>query len=323
MTKEYHEVSAILASQGLVQTRVMRDGPRYWVGEVRRNGGGEPLILKIVINDEPWRSTDTQTFFRPSDQLKAEIATIKFLHSRAKLAQVRVPNYYASSETDPVWFIRQSIGGRDMAAGDSSFVFAERFYSEVTPEALIEYVLGYQQATPGLKLTLKAAPRSFQADLRAKMYLGGLHTPQPRLQPYATAVNTYLEDRRELHDTAETALIHGELYPPHLFIEDGQICTIDWENAGLDNRLHDLVAVWVRAYGSSGWQAKFRQEIRRRGAEFGPNWQELFDLEVVYQAARALNYLDWSCAETPEVQRLVEMWLRANLDEVLGRPSKV
>lgn len=311
-------VSAILESQNLTWEHTIRQGPRYFVGSVQGGDGGNRLILKAVIANEPWRSAHTQATFRPSDQLQAEITTLALLGRHGGGICGRVPTLHASSAGDPVWSLRQVIGGQDMAANDSPFVFANRFYTMVEPAVLIDYVTSFQLVTPQLRAHLAGTPRTDRAGLEAKLVVAGLSNPQPRLQPYAAAVWAYLNERHQLHATAPQVLSHGEIYPPHLFIEDGQICLIDWENAGLDNPFHDLVAVWIRASGNAGWQAQYRAEIGRRGPQLASNWQQLWELETVYQAAGALNYLDWSRLETPDQQASAEAWLTALLAEALG-----
>lgn len=313
-------VATIMAQENLELERVIRDGPRYWVGRVRR--GATPLILKTVVRDDPWQGPLSAKQFRPSDQLRAEIVTLEELGRHAGELRGRAPVIHARAVGEKVWSLREVVGGPDMAAGFSPFVFAPVFYKTVSPAELVAYIESYQRLTPELAGHIATSPRSYQMSLRAKMIMAGLDNPQPSLQPCAAAAVSYLNARQMLHDQAGLVLTHGELYPPHIFY-DGEVCVIDWENAALGNAAHDFVAVWIRAYADGQWQARFLENMAQHRQFSTPQWQQLWDLEVVYQAAGALNYLDWSYQETPAQAGAAAAWLQAELQATLAQQDGV
>jgi aminoglycoside phosphotransferase (APT) family kinase protein len=309
-------VDGIMTREGLELQRVLRDGPRYWVGRVSRDG--EMLLLKVVTSDEPWLSPASRRQFRPSDQLRAEIFALRQLGEHEGQLAGRVPRVLASSTNELVWALREEVPGTDMAGTAGSYVFAPEFYEQVSPAEMIDYIASYQALTPELEALARTTPQTDQTDLVSKLVIGDLDNPQEHLQPLSEKVNKFLREHGDFHDAQIATLAHGEVYPPHIFYADGQVCLIDWENVSLSHPLSDYCAVWLRSYDNKAWQGQYLSGLERRGILGGPERQKLWNIEVVYQSAKNLNYLYWSQIEPPEIKRAAVAALRRNIENVLS-----
>ena len=309
-------INEIVAGEELEVVHVIRNGPRYWVGKVRR--GEENLILKAVIGDEPWKSPISGTSFRPSDQLRAEILTLRALNRLGNSLAGTVPTLGASSTEPSTWTLRSVVGGDDMSGTIGPFIFHPRFFQTVSVTSLIDYILSYQRLTPELYDFLIKTPHTDQTDLASKMVIGDLDNPMDYLATRSKRVNEYLVNRIPLHDAQTNMLSHGEVYPPHIFFDEGQICFIDWENASLNNPMSDLASVWVRAFNNPEWQAAFQLELWQRKLMEVPGMEEIWDIEVVFQSSCSLNYLYWSQIESLEEKLLAVTMMGRNIDRILG-----
>jgi hypothetical protein len=280
------------------------------------------MILKVVIDDAHWHSPRTRKKFRPSDQLRAELEALKALNRYGEHLPGKVPTLLSGNldgDQDVAWMLRTNIRSASMAVDNSTLAFRPEFYEQVTPEALVDYILGYQKLTPQLRSWAATTPHTDQADLTSKRTEAGFDNPQAELLPYHRALNRYFDERTDWHDQQLDTLVHGEVYPPHLFWENGQLVMIDWENVGLDHRLHDLATVWIRTFDNPAWQARFHQVVVERGRLDQPEDRALWDLEIVYKAAGNLNYLAWSKTETPKHRASMTLFLQRSLEDRLSQ----
>jgi hypothetical protein len=307
----------MLAEEHLRVAEIYRNGPRYWVGRVVRPG--QELILKAVIDDAAWSSPGSDRIFRPSDQLRAEIAVTEALwHYRDDLAgmAVELVRYEAGDET---WMLRELMGGQNMAAGMSPFVFRADFYEPGVSEAVSDYVEGVQRLTGQVLEVLRAAPLTSQMSLAAKMVAVDLDQPTDLLAPYTQAIRSFLLARESLHDACSGTLTHGQVFPPHIYLMQGRAGLIDWENACLNNHLHDFVALYIRGFAQPQWQRAFVERLEQRGVLQTAQDRTLWGVEVLLQAAGNLNYLYWSRYETAAEQAAAIASLRRQIEAVLRK----
>jgi hypothetical protein len=204
-----------------------------------------------------------------------------------------------------------------MAAGKSPFVFHEDFFEPKIYRLVLDYICGYQELTPKLRAKLEAVPLADQHILQFKMMAIDLDNPSGWLAPYASAIRDYLEPLHGFHDSHLDTLAHGQVYPPHIYLEGRQVNMIDWENVTLNNAMQDFVALWIRGYGKPDWQTEFMEELGRRGTNKRKEHQKLWDLEVLLQSAGNLNYLFWSEVESDSIKTVAAASLKQNIEKIL------
>ncbi len=312
------KIQQILNAQQLTVKQVYRDGPRYWVGRVQR--GDADLVLKTVIDDTAWVSPDSHKVFRPSDQLRAEMSVLRGLEAAKDELAGNVQTVVASSEAEEnTWMLRTFDAGVGMAAGNSPFVYRPEFFVDDVREAVLDYIESFQRLTPTLRACLPDMPHALQTTLAAKMTAVDLASPSELLTPFAATVTAYLEARRELHDTSRDTLSHGQTFPPHIYLNDGRVSMIDWENASLNNSMQDYVMLWIRGFDNPGWQYSFVERLAERGILGSDDDHEIWRMEVLLQAAGNLNYLHWSRSEPAELQTRAIASLRRQIEDVLAK----
>jgi aminoglycoside phosphotransferase (APT) family kinase protein len=309
-------VARLLGDEHLQVKTVYRDGPRYWVGRVTRDGAD--AILKVVVDHTPWTSPGSDLVFEASDQLRSEIILVDRLHElRAELHGL-TPNLIKYSIGEDTWMLRQAISGRNLAAGTSPFIFSEDIYKPEVTEAVINFIASYQNLTAEVSEKLTLTPHSAQNALSDKMRRTDLGQPTELLEPYAAAICEYLLKREELHDSRRDTLAHGQVYPPHIYVDGSLAGLIDWENASLNNPFHDLAGVWIRGISNQAWQVDFIELLARRGMIRTDEDREMWRVEVLLQAAGNLNYLYWSQFETAAEQTAAIASLKRHIEEVLS-----
>ena len=107
--------------------------------------------------------------------------------------------------------------------------------------------------------------------------------------------------------------------PENVFLCDGRLTVIDWENAGPAATIQDLGStLWDFCHGDIERTRAFVDHYRRNGGPIGRLEASVFDTARVVQA----NLIDFHCrraldpAGTPETHQRAEQGLRA----ILARP---
>lgn len=300
-------IKNLLTARGWQVCSVFRDGPRYWVA--RLTSHGSDLIFKAVINDATWTSRRTGQILSPTHQLRQEAELFKTIMPDQPLIEY---------DPDGRWLTRPFFNGMDMAAGPSPFIFKDEFFEPTNYRAVLDYIEYYQSLTPLIRQSLSENPLAGEHALEAKLFAIDFINPTEVLAPYVSDARKYLGKLHEVHDRNMDTLSHGQLYPPHILIQDGRVELIDWESSSLNNRLADYTALWIRGYDKPQWQQQLLDELHQRGAFDFPNSQELWDMEVLLASSGNLNYLDWSELESEEVKRSAVPSLKRNIENILG-----
>ncbi len=311
------QVEKILSRLELTVAKVYRDGPRYWVGKVT-TPTGKAQLLKVVIDNTAWANPLTGETFRPSDQLRTEIMLFDALGRHRAEQGLSPAQIIVESAPDSAWVLRRYYDGRDMAAGKSPFVFHEDFFEPKIYKLVLDYITDYQELTPKLRAKLEKAPLADQHALQFKMVAVDLDNPSGWLAPYAAAIRDYLAPLHSFHDKHLNTLAHGQVYPPHIYLDGHQVNMIDWENVMLNNSMQDFVSLWIRGYGRPDWQAEFIHGLSLRGLLAGKVEQQMWDLEVLLQSSGNLNYLFWSKLEDEATKTVAAASLKLNIERILA-----
>jgi hypothetical protein len=306
-------IERLLESKRLTIVNVYRDGPRYWVGQVSTRDG-ENLILKAVVDDTGWTEPDTEVTHQPSDQLKAEISISAALEQHSQHIAGNVPCIKDSSSEGDIWILRELQKGRDMSIGKSPLIFRPDFFTDVSIESLVDYIVSYQRLSP-LLVPLLPHPATVVEVMRPV----DLDNPTELLAPYAPAINAYMDEYSEIYARHCETLTHGQVFPPHIYQYADTVGFIDWENANLRNHLQDFVSVWIRSYRHPVWRDKYLELLIKRGLLIRPEDRVLWRMEVLLQSAGNLNYLFWSKNEEPRDQATLILGFRRQIEEVLAK----
>lgn len=299
-----------MVTHQLELVRVFRDGPRYWVGLVRR--GEDQLVLKLVLDDTPWVSPGSDQRFRPSDQLRTEIEVVKALGEHRSKIKGRVTALAGFSIDHEPWMLRQDLGTENVADNDSPLVFRPEFFAGEAGRSVLEFIASYQLVTTELRGSVERSPHTAQTTLEARMVIANLEQPIEPLAPYAARISDFLAERRDLHDSRRDTLAHTQVFPVHIFVSpQGEVGLIDWENACLSNALHDFMSLWIRGLAHPDWQRGLELWLAQRQRVRTDDDRELWLVERLLHAVGALNYAYWSHHESPAVrQRAIDLLTR-------------
>jgi aminoglycoside phosphotransferase (APT) family kinase protein len=307
-------IEALLAQEGLRAEEVHRSGPRYWVGRVRSESRG-PLMLKAVVDDQPWVDPETGTEFRPSDQLRAEADVLETLGRLQGEVAGTVPRVIARDGGN--WVLRTLVQGRTLGGPSSLRAEPALFGKEVT-RAIIDFVMSLQALTPEIREMLSETAGTHKSKLKNGTVWYDLHHPAEPLVPYAEGLIQMASNLEDLHDARARTFVHGEMYPGHIILDGGKVGLIDWENAGLGSQFSDFAALWWRGFARPGWQDELLAQLEARGLLRTPEDRALWSLETSLQAAGNLTYLHWSELEPPEVKGKADLAFRRHIEEALA-----
>lgn len=318
--EELDPIQADLLGRLRVQlVRVYRNGPRFFVAQVRRDN--QEFILKSLKGNDRWEGFRSGKHYASADRLINEISILGALHENRQRLRGDIPEIVDASTEDEVWVLRKMSPGTTMAEGDSPFIYAEKFYNDANWMAALDFVLSLQEASQMIRLSFQ--PRLADADyttLAAKLAAVRLSQPSPYVQPYAAMIRTWMSGRDLLHDAHRDVISHGEVYPPHILMHDEVATIIDWENANISNQMQDLVAMWIRGYDRPQWQDQFVRELHGRRVLGSQESQDVWDTTVVLACVGNLNYVHWSQYEDAATKEAIRTSLVGHL-ELLLKPS--
>jgi hypothetical protein len=294
-------VRRITHDQSLQVMEAFRNGPRFWAGRVRALGGGPDLLLKAIIDDAPWVQEQSGDQLWPSDKLRLETTMLAELGRQHHRLAGDVPQVLARWDGAEPWVLRAFQLGRNLAVGDSPFLFNDELFRPKVTEALINYILSYQSLSDQIRPAADAVQRERRVPAM-KVLANDIERPSPWLEQYRQPIADYVAERQHLYDSRTDTLVHAQVYPPHIYLNEGRIGMIDWENSGFGNPWQDFVSVWIRGYQDPRWQQEFVKTLAGKGLFTSPGAWDVWNVETLFQVGGNLNYLYWSRTE-PQAER--------------------
>jgi aminoglycoside phosphotransferase (APT) family kinase protein len=314
MTVSSPVVADLVSQLNVTVVHVWRDGPRFWVGHVRRDG--HDYVLKQVVAETEWYGLASGKRYIASDRLTNEIAIMDAIAASGVRLAGAVPHVVEASTEGDIWVLREFTGGEPMSVGKSNFLFSARFFEQDYWRMALDFVLSLQQATADIQPLFRSNfEREDYSALTARIQGARISEPSVWLAPYGLAANEWMANRGHLDDASRDVIIHGEMYAPHVFISQGRAVVIDWENAMLGGRYHDLAALWVRGARNPDWQDEFERELNRLGVIADHVDRENWATVAMAACVGNLNYL----AESPHESDQVKIDLRRGLSRQIER----
>ncbi len=283
-------VADLLGRLQLEPVRVYRNGPRCWVAHVRRDR--TDYTLKYAVGGSEWYGPTSGTRYVSSDRLVNEIQIMGALAKGQIGLAGTVPRVIDASTDGEIWVLREFSAGAAMSVGHSNFMFAPAFFEAANWNAALDFVISLQQATEQIRplFTSKFDGRDYTT-LAARIEHARLSQPSPSVEPYAGEIAQWFGGRDAQYDARREVMIHGEMYPPHIFMQDGAVVVIDWENAMLGGVFQDLAALWVRGYDRPEWQRVFVDELEDRGVIADEDDRQVWDTATMLSVLSNLNHL--------------------------------
>ncbi|MFC1688004.1 phosphotransferase [Patescibacteria group bacterium] len=281
--REY--INTIIKQEGLTVQKVLRNGPRYYVAIVSKNG------IKALLKSCLFTSS---VDFLTNEKFSREILFLRFLQ-KSKHTMVRnvAPHIYASGLTPRAWYLREYISGQTQNIRGGNVRFNSSFYTG----RRLSWIVKLFSALQSIKKS--ELPSDFKKLLYPPDFTKQLYkfmTPHwKRIEKtlgwsgISKTIQPYFRQRTNLYNTAPRVMVHQEPYGVHFIKQGGKMRLIDWENIGWGNPLHDYVVLWMRASQHPKWQKQFRAAVKKQVRL--TSFDDLWKMEVIIQSV--FNVVSW------------------------------
>jgi aminoglycoside phosphotransferase (APT) family kinase protein len=284
-------------------TKVFRDGPRFYV--VGGEYVGEKAIFKSDVEVGPRRMRKAR--FR----MRREALFLK----NAKLKHT--PKFYKEGVRKRFfWLLEGWVPGESQERGESTFLIKDSFFTKRNLDYLIEFLMG-------LRRLGENPPPQFEEQLpryTLANYMNLIWKEREQLlgRELSERASAFLKARHKLFNASQTVITHHELYGPHIFVDNGKLNVIDWENVGWGNTAYDFTEVWIRSFAHSDFQGELMKRFRSLQDD-KKVFDELFRVETVLQGIGNLKYFRRESMSKEELAVAEEAsdFLRENIEKAV------
>lgn len=285
-------VRSVLVDNNLIPLRVLRYGPRFVCIHVR-NGGLEGMFKMVLPlkergahnTPEGYTWTDHDNILVLERRLLKEALFLQYFSQHLGPNGFE-PQIQALSEESPVWSLRSYIAEKTMSAWDSNFIFSQRFYTEVEPHQVVDFFRDMHRVSDNLPEPLNDMIAEFVSTLtnpsrfersvdRAKQ--------MPQFAPYAVELERRFATYTDDYANYTPVVTQYEPYSCHLFVVNGKVSLIDWENVGWGHTMQDLSVLWMRCFDSPEWQDEYVKLLETYGY-FEGNGRLFWESELLIQS---------------------------------------
>jgi hypothetical protein len=302
------QVRNIVEHERLEVGEVIRSGPRYWIGRVRR--AGRWMILKVLLDNTIQPSPGGGSEIDPAGAMETEIRLFLALQ-RSKRKGAGEPEVVGYELGRQPWLLRALQQGHSLSAGLSPTIFSDELYRPEVTEALVDSLARLQELKSEFKGLIKPVPLKH---MTSKDYL----EPVGLVAPYARDAWAALQSEFDYYDDRLDAVTHGQAFPPHIYLHNGLVSLIDWEDAGMRSKMYDFVTVWLRGFMNEPWKRSFLNTLRQRGILATQEDERLWQIETLVQSYGMLIYFHWTQVETPAQRLEAVNSLKHQVEAVLG-----
>ena len=285
-------VHQILEDNNLVPLRVLRYGPRF-VCIHTRNGEQEGMFKMVLpLNErgphntpEGYAWTDHDNISVLERRLLKEALFLQYF-SQALGPDGFEPQIQALSDESPVWSLRTYIAERTMSAWDSNFIFSQRFYTDVEPHQVIDFFRHMHRLSNDLPATLTEMITEFDSTLKnASRFERSVDRAKqiPQFVQYASKLEELFSSFEPRYADFKPVVTQYEPYSCHLFVVNGKVSLIDWENVGWGHSMQDLSVLWMRCFDAPQWQAEYVKLLEAYGY-FEGNGRLYWESELLIQS---------------------------------------
>jgi thiamine kinase-like enzyme len=300
----YREVfQPVFDRLGFEPIKAFRDGPRFYV--VGGNYEGERAIFKSDVEDGPRRLRKARFRMR-REALFLEYANIK-----------HVPKFYEKgTRRQFFWLLEGWVSGESQERGESTFLIKDSFFTEKNLGYMVEFLVEMRRLGKKTPLQFEERlPRYTLANYMSLIWRDREHLLGRELSEKASA---FLKTRHKIFNANQTVITHHELYGPHIFIDNGKMNVIDWENVGWGNAAYDFTEIWVRSFAHPDFQAEFMGRFRNL-QEDKELFDQLFRIETILQGIGNIKYFcrEGMPKEEGAVADTVSDFLRENIGKAV------
>lgn len=255
---------------------VYRNGPRFYVAKV--TDGQHTFQIKEVVPG-PAELENPEQRGTHSYQLKTEIGAVKYLNTSLAEDDRITPNLMITGSNPELYYASEHLSENGwFGTPNSNFFSNQEVLAKTPPEKLFSSIDTLQRLTNGTNI-----PERLTDPNRAKTYSIDADLVKEFMQEFknVNGIEQFTDDELEkipdkaghALDNVPLVLCHGEVYPPHIFVDANQkqAKLIDWENARMDSPYVDHASVWVRAFENPEWQANYLELVKN---------QEGFDVDA-------------------------------------------
>lgn len=296
-TPLHPEVQRVLDEEKLPVKQILQHGPRYAV--VSTEADGQYAIFKMVIPEARGKTNYSEETL--VEVITKEAALLSFLGEHKNDIRGLVTPILRHSKKE-AWYLRGLLRGRPMASALEPFPFDPSFFEATTPEAVFEFFHSLH------KVSAEVPPRlagtfvtHWPKAIHHRRFVDSLSDNYQH--PLVAEHHEFIADfvytaRRFLSDTAPV-ITHQEAYASHIFVTDGRIGLIDWENASWGHRLHDLSTLWMRWIDHPDWQRRLEELLDEAGYFDTPSERMIWDMELLVKAISNLNWFHFNPMKDP------------------------
>jgi hypothetical protein len=316
----------ILDQNHFTPVRVLRYGPRFICLEVRsgERRGMFKMVLPVsertaAIAPPDYKWTEYERVDLLEKRLLKEALFLQFFSQQLGGSGFE-PQIIALSETSPVWSLRTYIDSRPMSAWDSNFIFSQRFYKQVTPRQAVDFFHKLHRLSDDIPQSLADLVKVFTSTLvntsrfdrsvkRAATMPQFAAAAERLRECFAAATPRYRDYRR--------VITQYEPYSCHLFVVDGKLGLIDWENVGWGHPLQDLSVLWMRCFEAPEWQSEYVRVMEEYGY-FEGNGRLFWESELLIQSfANHQYFADGGPVGTPEYDQRGSEFFVTTIEQIL------
>lgn len=291
--------------------KVWRAGPRFWVRLIEDQGRLK-VKKELIAFEDPWAKgalLKEAAFFRWGNTVKDE---------KLKAALPRLLE--SKEEEGEIWYMREFHEGHFQNKNPSRFILKESFYSDISPERIVDFLERLHHSSRNLP--------TFLTEHFSTYTLSGFEhfTAWEKLpleilnEKDREKIRKLLEEKRAVFNAHQNVLCHYEFYGTHLLLTSGKkLKIIDWENVGWGNVTHDLTTLYLRTYSHPDWQERLLKSFREKVDPSTP-FEDLFEIELLLQSTGNIRHFltTREPLEVKERPRALNFFL-AQVKEILAK----
>jgi hypothetical protein len=284
-------VLKVLKDNHFKPVEVLRYGPRF-ICLVVKTGNRIGMFKMVLPVDErtpantppDYKWTEFEAIEALERRLLKEALFLQFFSQQLGEAGFE-PQIIALSEGTPVWSVRTFIKERPMSAWDSNFILSPRFYQHVTPRQAVEFFHKLHQLSPAVPQSLTEYIKAFVSTLTNSNRFER-SVARAKAMPEFAGLADHLAERfaavQPRYADYTRVITQYEPYGCHLFLVNGKLGLIDWENIGWGHPLQDLSVLWMRCFDDPEWQAEYIRVMDEYGY-FEGNGRLYWESELIIQ----------------------------------------
>ena len=320
-------VQSILDQNHFELVRILRYGPRFICLKVRSGDRVGMFKMALPVAERSpqlappgYTWTEHEEILILEQRLLKEALFLQFFSQQLGGAGFE-PQVIALSDTSPVWSLRTYIAEQPLTVDNSDFRFDQRFFELVTPRQAVDFFRKLHELSDRLPQSLTDLIMPYTSALTNPMrFERSLSRAEamPQFKSQAAHLGRRFQELVPEYDNYRRVITQYEPYSCHLFVVNGKIGLIDWENVGWGHALQDLSVLWMRCFEQPDWQADYLEVLREYGY-FGGNGQLFWDSELLIQSFANHQYFKTTDhIGTPEYDAAALTFFEHTIERILG-----